>query len=425
MAFSRDRVTFRNEALYVSPSATGYHYSGQMGIGMHTPPMNPLSIVGWECGETWPPFNAYGESILYAPNHGTAISQLKRVQSISYGFNTNLTDVQQYGHLSRLDSVQVSDAPVNLEFSWYITDGYNERMIGFVIDGSESPLAHEKLTSDGRNYFIETVPQHRNAVSGDMLVPNKDNTVISIGNAFLTNYSVEIAVASIPTASATLEAYNMKADIGTTGLNIPALNPINGAVSSDAWLGNEQGVCDPNGCTGLFSLPPASLGYSGCNNDIAALRPGDAVLELDNAALMSIQVTGNPNKTLFGSAHIESASINFSMARSNVNRIGITNPITKALDIPIEITLNISAVLADLKKGNLVDLLCSCDTHNLKIKVYEPSCNECERNTDNLAMEYKFEKAILTSENFTSTIGDNKMVDVTFSTQLDSLQKEN
>jgi len=395
-----------------------------MGIGMVTPPLSSFDIVGWQCGDPWPPFNAYGESDLSAPDHGTIVSQLKRIQSISYGFSSNLTDVQQYGSLSRLNSVQVSEAPVNLEFSWYITDAHNERFIGLVIDGKESPLAQEKLVSDGRNYFIETVPEKRDAVSGDMMGPNQDNTVISIGNAFLTNYSADISVGSIPTATATVEAFNIKADVGTTGLNVPALNPRNGSVVSNAWLNNEQGVCNPNGCTGLFSLPAASLGYRGCKKDIAALRPGDVVLNLSNAALFSLQVSGDPNNALLGSSHIESASIDFSLSRSSINRLGTTNPLTKSLDTPINITLTVSAVLSDLKKGRLTDLLCSCKTHDLNIKIYEASCDPCKRNTDNLAIEYIFKKAILVSENFTSTIGDNKRVDIVFDSQLDFFQKE-
>lgn len=424
MGYLRDRVIFSNEALYVSPSATGYHYSGLMGIGMNTPPLDSFSIVGWKCGDPWPAFNAYGESALSAPNHGTVITQLKRIQSISYGFSAGLTDVNQYGHMSRLDSIAVSPAPVDLEFSWYVTDGYNERMIGLVIDGKESPLNQDLSGFDGRNYFIETVPQIKDAASGDMKVANEENTVISLGNCFLTNYSVDISVSSPPTATATVEAFNIKADRGTTGLNVPALNPINGSLISDAWENNQKGVCKANGCTGLFSLPPASTMYSGCADDIAALRPGDVVLQLHNASLMSIQVSGNPHNPLMGSAHIQSANINFDLSRSNITRLGATNPLTKTLDTPIDVTLNISAVMGDLKKGSLTDLICACDTHDLNIKIYDSSCNECERDTSNLAIEYILTKAKLVSENFSSTVGDNKMVDLVFASQIEFFYKE-
>ena len=80
---SRNRVIYQSEGLYVSKDA---------------------SVTG-------------------AADH----EQLSRVQSANYSFTINRQDVNQFGDLARIDSL-VLDAPtVSLDFSYYLTDGFNER----------------------------------------------------------------------------------------------------------------------------------------------------------------------------------------------------------------------------------------------------------------------------------------------------------
>lgn len=421
MAFSRNRLTFNNEALFVSPSATGYHYTGRNAIGIKTPARSITDMAGWQCGNPFPPWNPYGTDPSYAVEHGSAIRQLRRIQSCYYGFNTNLTDINQYGHMSRLSSESINEPLVNLEFSYYLLDGFNERHIGMVINGDMSPLSQEASGSDGRNYFIEMVPESRDVVSGDAVIPNDQKTVVSIGNGFVTNYSASLAVNQIPTATVNVEAYNMTAHIGTTGVDIPSINPRNGAKMSDAWVEGSPGECKDggSGCMSLFSMPTASKEYNGCE-DVAALRPGDVVLQLSNSALISKQVDSE-GAFIHGAALIESATVDFPLERTSIKRIGNQYPFTKSIDFPLTVTLTIEATLSEIKKANLVDLLCSCDKHDLLITIYDPSCTPCDfskRKDEDIAIQFKFTESILESENFSSAIAENKSVSLKFSTQM-------
>ena len=419
VSIHRDRVIFANEALFVSPTSTGFHYTGRNGIGIKTPARSPTDMAGWQCGNPFPPWNPNGEDPLYASGQGTIIKQLKRIQSCSYGFNTNLTDVMQYGHLGRMSAESVNEPLVNLEFSYYLLDGFNERHIGLVINGSESPLAQEVSGSEGKNYFIETVPSARNVATGDINIPNSSKTVVSIGNGFVTNYSASISVNEIPTATITVDAYNIQANIGTTGIDIPAINPQNGALMSDAWVDGSHGTCKPDSCTGLFSLPAASKSYAGCG-DVAALRPGDVVLTLNNAALISQQVSGVGTLPQ-GAALIQSATVDFPLSRTSLKRIGNKYPFTKSLDFPLTVFLDIEATVSEIKRSNLIELLCSCSDHDLLITIYDPACASCnfsEKKEEDIAIQYKFTHAILESENFASAIGENKSVSLRFSTQM-------
>jgi hypothetical protein len=371
------------------------------------------------CPTPFPPWNPYGTDPAYASGQGTIIKQLRRIQSCSYGFNTNLTNVNQYGNTARLDSISVEEPLVNLEFSYYLLDGFNERHIGFVIDGSTSPIAQDVSGADGKNYFIETVHEGRSVVGGDAKIADSLKTVVSIGNGFVTNYSASMAVNSVPTATVSVDAYNIKADNGTEAVDIPGLNLHKGTVSSDAWLGNVKGNCNPNGCTGLFTLPAATSAYSPCEG-VSALRPGDVVLTLRNAAMISQQVSG-AGALPPGTALIQSATVDFPLSRTNIKRIGNRYPFTKALDFPLTVSLDIEATVSDIKQSNLIELLCSCKEHELLITIYDPACADCNfanKKEEDIALQYKFTRAILESENFASAIGENKSVSLRFSTQM-------
>lgn len=367
------------------------------------------------------------DGVSYAKGHGTIIKQLKRIQTANYGFTINREDVNQFGHLARLDSVVIEAPTVNLDFSYYLLDGYNERMIEFITNGTINTLSggfSPELYQAGSNFFILTMQEAGDAVNGDINTNEAGNenkkSVISLGNGYLTDYSIDISVGAIPTASVTVEGMNIKSDIGSTGNDLPAIKMTDGSFMSNAWNKNDAGerLIKDDGCTGLYSLPAAESGYAGCG-DVAALRPGDVVLDLEDGGLISKQVSGlNVSTPTIGSAHVQSVSISVPMARTTLQRLGSTFGFSKTLDVPINITMSVSATLSDLKEGNMADLLCGCDRINATVKMMDPECVECTTKDGPIAMSFELKGARLESENFTSTIGDNKSVDLTFVAQI-------
>ena len=433
----RNRVIYQSEALFLSPDSTGYHYTGKGGYGLMTPPLNSDQaaggindkgqMVGWRCGDQWPAWNPDGGEANFAKAHGSIIKQLKRVQSANYGFTVNKQDINQYGQLSKLDSIVIESPTVNLDFSYYLLDGYNERMLEFVTNGQTNALSgamSPELYQAGHNFFILTVPESRDAVGADVTLDeegkDESKSVISLGNGFLTDYSVDISVGAIPTVSCTIEGMNIRSDIGGTGLDLPSVDTANSSLISDAWAGGEKGKCKPlgtPGCTGLFSLPQGDKSYEGCG-DTAALRPGDVVMDLGNQSLISTQVEGSLNAPLRGSAHIQSCSISLPLSRTTLQRLGSTFGFSKAIDFPLTVTMNISATLSDLKQGNMVDLLCACDEQEVSVTIYDPECYDCDVKDNIPAVKYTLRGARLESENFSSSVGDNKSVDLVFSAQI-------
>tara|TARA_B100000989_G_scaffold153083_3_gene114205 strand:- start:3406 stop:4968 length:1563 start_codon:yes stop_codon:yes gene_type:complete len=469
MAVHRNRVIYQSEALFISPDATGYHFTGAEGtittnqhgdvtanFGLMTPPLdasqtvqgavpgvptlvadvgtnNKGQAVGWQCGDAWPAWNPSDEQgnvadAALAKDHGSIIKQLKRVQSANYGFTINRQDINQFGHASRLDSVVVESPTVNLDFSYYLLDGFNERQMEFVTNGAVNTLSGmltPELYQAGNNFFILTAPEARDAVIGDAKVnaagEENSKSVISLGNGYITDYSVDIAVGSIPTASVTVEGMNIRSDFGTTGNDVPAMNMRDGSRVSNAWgPDNDRTTCYAPGCTGLYSLPASRSGYTGCEDDIAALRPGDVVVDLQGKSLISKATSGDGSTPMIGSAHIQSANISLPLARTSLQRLGSVFGFSKAIDLPLSVTVSVNALLSDIKRGNMVDLLCDCEEFDISILLFKPDCNGCVTKQTDLAMKYTMKGARLESENFSSTIGDNKSVDLTFTTQIGS-----
>ena len=381
-------------------SCTGTDIGGKSTSGVH-PVLHSLGITG----------NVEGVGLKYlqhgkdskTSSWGTSVEQLKRVQSANYSFTINRQDINQFGHLARLDSVVLEAPTVSMDFSYYLTDLENERLMGMVTDGSFQSLSGMMTRAQnefGNNYFILTVPEGRDAIKGDQMVGEDHQTIISVGNGYVTDYSIEASVGAFPTASVTVEGMNIKSDTSSSFETIPAIDPTDGSLI----------------CNRCFFLPPAESGQGE-----SVLKPGDITIDLQDAGLISRQLSGNtvgyniPEDK--GSAHIQSMTLSTPMGRTSLQRLGSTYAYAKAVDFPVTCTLTVNALVADLKSGNLVDLICG-GTYDLKVRMQNPACQKCDPNNEPDAVVIDFKKAVLDSESFSSAIGDNKTVDLTFSTQI-------
>jgi len=464
---ARNRVIYQSEALFISPDTTGHHIyympptavknatginqclvsgsgsNGQTvvfdacaGTGTHfsgSVGTTDYKFTTFDCTGYYKGENLTGQKAHKAPMHpvlreagmlsgvsgkglsflshvndnrtgswGTSVEQLKRVQSANYSFTINRQDVNQFGHLARLDAVVLEAPTVSMDFSYYLTDGENERLMGMATDGQYQNLSGMMTRSQnefGNNFFVLTVPEGRDALKGDLLSDEENKTVIGLGNGYVTDYSVEASVGSFPTASVTVEGMNIKSDVGTDFKDIPALDPSDGTLI----------------CNRCFFLPPTESGQGE-----SVLKPGDITIDLQDRGLISKQLSGDTvgyDDSDNGSAHIQSMTLSTPMGRTTLQRLGSTYAYAKEVDFPVTCTLSINALVADLKAGNLVDLVCG-DEFDLKIRIQNPACVVCDPNSNDDAIIIDFKKAVLDSESFSSAIGDNKSVDLTFSTQI-------
>ena len=318
--------------------------------------------------------------------------QLTRVQSANFNYTINRQDVNQFGQLARIDSLVLDPPTVGTDFSYYLTDGFNERCLGFYVKTGGGNRVNDGgfasghlLGGSGFNSFIVTGPdgQDINRQTAGLVATDH---VIGIGNCYLSDYSVDLSVGSLPTVSVTLEGANVRSDVSASGdISSPAINQEAGTSYGPA-----------------VKLPAPTTGAA---STITALRPGDITVSLTN-------IVGETIADLDGDdgAHVQSVSISVPLSRSPIDRLGSKFPFARAVDFPVNVTMGISAIVNETIAMNLVDTLNS-GVQNVSVTLKGP-----DGATD--AVIYDLKGVKVDSESFSSAIGSNQTVDLSLSAQI-------
>ena len=69
---------------------------------------------------------------------------MERIQSANFNFTINRQDINEFGQLARLDSIVMESPTVGLDFNYYLTDGGNERKMGFNVPTSAQDLRYPR-----------------------------------------------------------------------------------------------------------------------------------------------------------------------------------------------------------------------------------------------------------------------------------------
>lgn len=337
----------------------------------------------------------------------TEVVPLQRITDISTTTEVSRENVNVFGKLSALSREIIEEPTVSMDFSYYLTDGFNESGIGLSTYKNSSDqttnalsLALSNSPIANRNFYILTVKEGDDATGIDPQAAGNvgELGIISLGNAFVTNYSIEASVGEIPTASVSVEASNITFSLSDTqGFQNPGLN-ITGASSPQY--------------TGLVKLPSYSTGLS----EINVIRPGDIRLnfgtELEPLGGVILDGMTAPNKQ---AAHIQSFSLELPLSRTPIQKLGSAFAFSRELDVPIDITLSVTANAADLQTGSLRNLICEApNTRDINIDMFDT----CGTEGSERVMNFQLLGATLDSQNFSSSIGDNKTVELTFTAQV-------
>jgi hypothetical protein len=365
---ARNRIIYQSEAVYAGPApATGYHY------GTYTPGIGGNSNV---------------------PNASTnLVEQLQRIQTANYSFTVDRKDVNQFGQLAAIDRVILTNPTVALDFSYINSNLSNEYILGFTIASGANDSAISAIsgflnkTSDERNYFIRTTPEGTDTVLyTDSSSAN--NGVIGIGNAFLTSYSTEGSVGNFPTTTINVEGLNMNFQNGISGNFVPAVNPVNGQALSNYYQ-LDQAV--------------QNVGI-GSGSAISALRPGDITLSLSNTLASGVDVN---------TMNIQSYALNFDLGRTPIQRLGNKFAFTREIDFPLTVNLKVDAQVTTMNAGNLANLVIDDSA------TYTPSITIKSPSDSTLTMaKFILKGAKLISQEYSSDIGSNKTVTLTFNSQV-------
>jgi hypothetical protein len=337
--------------------------------------------------------------------------QLTRVQSANYNFDITRQDVNQFGQLARIDALVLQSPTVSLDFSYYPTDGSNEKALGFYVtnsgQGDSVNFASGQMgASSGQNFYIVTSEEgsDTNTLTANPGYKLSGKSVISIGNGFLSNYTFNAAVGQLPTASVTIEGLNMRSSSVAATTGAPLTSTYTGNLAPSPSINPEQGTM--KNITGWLLDPIEATGGA----YISALRPGDITLgftSYDGQASSPIsKLVGD------GGINIQNASLTLPLSRTPIERLGSRFAFARVVDFPIVATLNVSAVVSDNTAKNLASMLDDNTKRTITLTVNKPDGSGTK------ALVFSFKGSQLKSESFSSSIGANKTVDLVFETQV-------
>jgi hypothetical protein len=294
-----------------------------------------------------------------------------------------------------------TDSPtVSVPFSYYVTDFQNEVNLGFNVsagttigNGAISDILTKTTLKDEKNYFILVTPEGVDAISRSGADPT--DYVLGIGNANITNYSIEASVGDYPTASVTVEGLNLRGQFGTTGvtgatvanwLATPAIDPANGLQITTA--------------NSNFKLPAGSIGAP---TKPFVLKPGDITVDLSSAGSLFANTTA-------GQFNIQSFNISFDLARDPIQSLGSRYAKSRELTFPIDVNFTVEALAGDLKTGNLREFVCNPTVYQATVTMKRP---DCANNGDEMA-RITLKGLNLQSEAFSVDVDDNQTVSLTW-----------
>lgn len=274
------------------------------------------------------------------------IRELSRVDAFSDDWTRNLTNVVQYGNLGAIARLDTQGPTVNGSFSYFTTDGLNEKLIGFnVTTGTQTPVSCisgivSNATND-KNYYLLVVEQGSDA---NGYVGNQSG-VIAIGNGYISNYTLNGQVGNL-----------LKSAVTLVGLNAAVYGDADGTQFSPAIV-PQSGTQ----ATNLFLLPQGQTNqYAG---QISAIQPGD----------IKLNISGNVGFPITG-LNVQSFNLALDLGRTPINKLGNRFSFSQEIDFPKFATFDVDAQFVSEQDFNLFNLLCSGD-NNLTLRFNQPTCS--------------------------------------------------
>ena len=127
----RNRVIYQSQALFIAPSSTGAQVSG-VASGPALLPANSTE---------------FGPDSLDQFKSGISLlKKMDRIQNCNFNFTLNRQDINEFGKLARIDTLVTEPPTVGLDFSYYVTDGYNERLMGFNMTGLKAGVTDNLMS---------------------------------------------------------------------------------------------------------------------------------------------------------------------------------------------------------------------------------------------------------------------------------------
>ena len=280
---------------------------------------------------------------------------LQRVQDINYSFNYNAQQVREIGSFEYIKDRNplnsripiISQPSVNLNFSYFLYDAFNEKQIGLNVGPGgifnfPSPLYRapnfennpSAIAQKGDvNFFVLAEPSswRKDIVGRQETFPFQGLDLIGFGNCYLNSYNLSASVGNFVSCSLSYQCSNISFDIYDH-----ANPPLPPSVSVTGQRAH-----------GMVDLPEEQIKdqveHPNSEKSILVLRPGDLEVNLTNNKPNS---EGGFNLLELNSKKmaIQSVDISVNIDRKDINGFGSNYIKDRKMQFPILCGLNFSVI---------------------------------------------------------------------------------
>jgi hypothetical protein len=324
---------------------------------------------------------------------------MSAVQSVGVGFSQQRQKSKQVGSKSLAVNDITRMPDVDLSISYHYTPAMlNENMLGLV-DSNPSYSAtgfFEGYTNEDQNFYIVNHQDQGSDMikngSIDFSSLTTDVEVISIGNAFLTNYSLDFSVGSPPIVSTSYKCSNVRMEKGAFDESQnPAIN---------LQSGNNQGV-------GMVQLENAKVSGFDYYSTVNRFNPPLCSPTDVNVILQNLQIGGAP---IGGDAHLQSFSFDIPINRVDLFGLGSDYPYGRKIQYPITSSVGLDFLVSGFATGEISSLITSESGYDFDVQVMDTE--EQYQNT------FSFENLKLESSSYQMDVNGNMNYSLSFSFEI-------
>lgn len=342
------------------------------------------------------------------------LRRINRVQSIDYGFSVKRAEINVIGKTARASRPILGPPQISLDFNYFLDGVGNERSMGFDVADQISPAKplfiegffNESRAFDSRNIYIVThnsdldvrgstpggVPAEIALGLGnpEMLIDDKSTNygVLVFQNAYVSNYSSNISVGTIPAASVSCVADNVIYFVSGSGVDVPFLNLKNGTSYVDGTR-----ILIPKHYKEDVRL------YGDSNS---AFKPSNITIDIQKQTITGIS---------FHTEALLSFSLDLPLNRENVSYLGYKLYADRPLQLPIKSSLALGFLDSKRLSGSFLNEVNRDDNYNFEVSF--------KKGDGAVALKYVISGARFESFSRSSAIGDNASSEMNFTVEMD------
>lgn len=305
-----------------------------------------------------------------------SLRQLSRIQSLDWDVAYPL---QQIVYLDAgQEAYLTSHNPVDMQLTWWHTNGRNEQALGLVdIVGPSGALAFNLDQEKNLYIAIENTPG-TDAVGTPT---GQSKSVIAMGQGLLTSYNINAHVGGLVQSRATVNCLTAFSYTGHVNNRVPAVH-----------------YQDGTQLTGLFSIPQAFSQYdsavTGYDNPVAAsaVAARDMFLTFPEGTPFGVIFSGGQ------ACYLQGFDLTVTVPRRELKPLGSVYPPMRAVAYPITIDLTTEAIINRYQQDQLDRISCLGTGQSVYIIVKQPCSTD-------VLFGFYLDRLQLESQSFASSIG--------------------